>query len=414
MQSFCHASTLAALCLFSDIRVSAAAQCGNQFGGCEAAGAEVETGGHNLLTTRAIPRTVATGDPNLHEDPQTHTKLKIPKVSEEHKQKLMYGRREAGSNLLGKGNSLQGTSKSYLDLNMRWTPAAGQGGNLPATSGVPECSEDSYNPSELETGFSQNANQWTETPSALCSHVQEWVTENLAGEREAGPKFSRLCKQGQPMQVIEPLAGILRDPRMFCPDYGAEFSIDWLVLADSGSAPMDPASKRYLFDAGGTRFMDAMNFFTSKYEERGIVFDHVYVWEAAAQGTEAYWADVPPETRAFWEPRLTFYDGVPITADPDDEENNPVNRIHQLCTDKDFCAFKLDIDTPAVEFPVVQQLINQPDATKASLDEFFFEHHVHGLMQAVGWGDAVEGTFADSYKLFTQLRRLGVRAHSWI
>jgi len=91
-----------------------------------------------------------------------------------------------------------------------------------------------------------------------------------------------------------------------------------------------------------------------------------------------------------------------------------VNRIHQLCTDKDFCAFKLDIDTPSVEFPIVQQLINKPDATKASLDEFFFEHHVHGLMQGLGWGQYVEGTFADSYKLFTQLRRLGVRAHSWI
>jgi len=203
----------------------------------------------------------------------------------------------------------------------------------------------------------------------LCSHLDEWVTENLAGGSEAGPKFSRLCKQGQLMQVIEPLAGILRDPRFLCPHNNTLFSIDWLVLADSSA--LKPESKRFLFDAGGTRFMHAMKFFTGKYQERGIVFDHVYVWEAARQGTEAYWAGVPAETRAFWETRLTFYDGVPVTADPADQENNPVNRIRQLCTDKDFCAFKLDIDTPSVELPIVQQLIAQADATKVSLTSFF-------------------------------------------
>jgi len=244
------------------------------------------------------------------------------------------------------------------------------------------------------------------------------ITQKL-GMDTGSSKFSRLCKQGHSMQLIEPLAGILRDPRFLCPDASPEmeFSIDWLVLADVGSVRLAPESKRYLFDAGGTRFMDAMNFFTSKYLERGIVFDHVYVWEAVPQGAEAYWADTPAETRAFWEPRLTFYDGVPVTADPADQQNNPVNRIHQLCADRDFCAFKLDIDTPSVELPIVQQFIAQPDATRASLDELFFEHHVHGLMQNYGWGfdeGAVDGTFADSYGLFTKLRQLGVRAHSWI
>jgi len=306
--------------------------------------------------------------------------------------------------------------KSALALNNRWVPTQGRGGRLSAsTSADPWCNENSYSPSDLEKGFYQNANAWTENASTLCSHVTEWVTENVAEGSEAGPSFSRLCKQEQPMQVIEPLAGVLRDPRMFCPNTDADllYSIDWLVLADSRSAAMVPESKRYLFDAGGTRFMDAMNFFTSKYQERGIVFDHVYVWEAANQGIEAYWESVPNETRAFWEPRLTFYDGVPITADPSDQENNPVNRIHQLCTDKDFCAFKLDVDTPAVEVALVQQLIAQPHATTSSLDEFFFEHHVGGLMATMGWSP-VEGTFADSYSLFTKLRHLGVRAHSWI
>jgi len=138
------------------------------------------------------------------------------------------------------------------------------------------------------------------------------------------------------------------------------FSIDWLVLADDKSVGLAPDSKRYFFDAGGTRFMDAMHFFTSKYQERGIVFDHIYVWEAVHQTVEAYWAGTPPTTRAFWEPRLSFFNGVPVTADLADMTNNPVNRIHQLCGVKDFCAFKLDIDTPSVELQIVQQLLASP------------------------------------------------------
>jgi len=264
----------------------------------------------------------------------------------------------------------------------------------------------------------QHANAWTHHRPTLCSHLakKEWVTENLAGIGMASPTFSRTCRKGEHPQVLEPLAGILRDPRFFCPlnSLSLLFSIDWLVLADDKSMIFAPDSKRYFFDAGGTHFMDAMNFFTSKYQERGIVFDHIYVWEAVYQSVEAYWDGTPQATQAFWEPRLSFFNGVPVSADLADKTNNPVNRIHQLCKVKDFCAFKLDIDTPSVELPIVKQLLAEPAATRVSLDEFFFEHHVHGLMQMQGWGWQVQGTFADSYQLFGQLRQLGVRAHSWI
>lgn len=291
------------------------------------------------------------------------------------------------------------------------------GGRLSAFAGGEVCTADSYHPSDLEIGFMHNANAWTNDQPTLCSHLakKEWVTENQAGNGMASSTFSRMCRNGEHPQVLEPLAGILRDPRYLCPDNYRFllFSIDWLVLADSKSIPMPASSKRYFFDAGGTHFMDAMQFFTSKYQERGIVFDHIYVWEAVYQTVDMYWSGTPPATRAFWEPRLSFFNGVPVTSDPADHINNPVNRIHQLCGVKDFCAFKLDIDTPSVELPIANQLLANPAATRASLDEFFFEHHVHGLMQN-NWGDAVEGTFADSYQMFGQLRQLGVRAHSWI
>lgn len=294
-------------------------------------------------------------------------------------------------------------------------------------------------PSLLEKEWYSHVLNWTADPVSLCDHLSErstWLRENEDGKLQSGGSvFSRLCKKGEAPQLLEPLAGILRDPRMICEGVDQELasSTDWLVLADQGEAKaprqgsfighlLDLASsffrrgkqgkQRIFFDAGGTRFMDAMNFFTSQYGERGLEFDKIYVWEAVPQGRDAYWADTPPEVRSKWEHRLTFYDGIPISAD-ENAWHNPLQRILANCQPDDFCGFKLDIDTPSVEGPIVQQLLQSPAVVKV-LDEFFFEHHVSGLMQLYGWGPDVQGTFADSYKIFTQLRKMGLRAHSWI
>merc|ERR1719183_358800 len=117
--------------------------------------------------------------------------------------------------------------------------------------------------------------------------------------------------------------------------------------------------------------MDAMNFFTNQYEKRGISFDQIYVWEATKQGVEAYWAGTPAPIRQKWQSRLTFYDGVP--CDPQDTQNNPAARLATECRPDDFCAFKLDIDTPSIELPIVQQLLESPTIGQV-LDEVFFEH----------------------------------------
>jgi len=302
-----------------------------------------------------------------------------------------------------------------LDIEMQYTPAQGSGGNLNSTVGG-VCTQDSYVPSYLEHDFSTHVLNWTATKNSLCQHLDTrmtWIQENLEGNLQSGGSiFSRLCKKGKAPQILEPLAGVLRDPRFFCDtmDRKVLFSIDWLVVADHGE--LEPSSKKMFFDAGGTRFMDAMEFFTSQYEKRGITFDSIYVWEARWQGHEAYWKGTPPEVRQKWEPRVTFYDGVPISADPS-HWHNPLVRMLADCLPEDFCAFKLDIDTPEIENLIVHQILDSPRVA-AVMDEFFFEHHVAGLMNFDGAWSEVNGTFADSYSIFAQLRRMGVRAHSWI
>ncbi|CAE8619617.1 unnamed protein product [Polarella glacialis] len=300
--------------------------------------------------------------------------------------------------------------------------AHGKAGMLKAALVDEVCSEDFYQPSQLETDFHEHAIAWTQDQIGLCSHLgqsaTQWIDQNKAGilTGENTSVFSRLCKKGYPVQLLEPLAGILRDPRFICNDTSMFMllSIEWLVLADgevrrTGSVP----SKHLFFDAGGSHFSDAMRFFTSAYQQRGIVFDRIYAWEAKNQTYENYWIDVPAEVRQFWEPRVTFYNGVPVSAEPGNQ-NNPVERVYELCSPDDFCAFKLDIDTPLVELAITQQLLNSPHKTAASLDEFFFEHHVNGLMEHFGWEGCTNGTFLDSYNLFSALRHMGVRAHSWI
>lgn len=313
-----------------------------------------------------------------------------------------------------------GEAHNTHSVSHRWVNGQGQFGDTlgrdfvgasPVVSQTP-CTEDAYTSSALEQQWSQDVNTWT---ADHCNHMkktdaQSWINGNTVGPFDPNI-FSTVCRKGKLPQFIEPLAGIMRDPRVGCyDDWKKLMSVDWLVFPSSQA--LGAGAKARFYDAGGSRFTDAMQFFLKTYSQHGIVFDEVYAWEAQKQGYENYWTGVAPETRAFWEPRLTFYDGTKVSAEKD-SENNPVARIFKSCAPEDFCAMKLDIDTPSVELPLVQQFLNTPDETKAKLDEFFFEHHVHGVMQR-NWKQKVAGTFADSYKIFGDLRKLGVRAHSWV
>jgi hypothetical protein len=307
-----------------------------------------------------------------------------------------------------------------FDANMRFAPTQGKIGILSSKCRPPLCpplcEHDEYKSSPLEQEFRENINSWAADKGAkkACAHMEgrtdRWINSLNGTEPASLDVFSNMCKKGHHPQLIEPLAGVLRDPRFPCAGGSKyKYSIEWLLLADNTTF----RGKKLFFDAGGTRFSDATMFFANSYEERGLLFDHIYVWEAQAQGNEAYWEGVPAHVRAKWEPRVTFYNGIPVSAEKG-HTHNVVERIFDMCGTDDFCAFKLDIDTPSVELPLAQQLLANPQKTSAALNEFFFEHHVHGSMQYNGWGEHVDGTFADSIDIFTKLRQMGVRSHSWI
>ena len=56
--------------------------------------------------------------------------------------------------------------------------------------------------------------------------------------------------------------------------------------------------------------------------------------------------------------------------------SHPWNYIRSLSYPEDYVVVKLDIDTPAVEIELMQQLLDD-DTLNPLIDEFYFEHHVN-------------------------------------
>ena len=97
-------------------------------------------------------------------------------------------------------------------------------------------------------------------------------------------------------------------------------------------------------------------------------------------------------------------------------------------TERDFVAFKLDIDHPETEMPIALSLLDGGSGSRSGssptgslVDEFFFELHFRcEVMTSCGWGKKVpassHGLTLDRpsvLQFFIDLRNKGIRAHIW-
>ncbi len=73
---------------------------------------------------------------------------------------------------------------------------------------------------------------------------------------------------------------------------------------------------------------------------------------------------------------------------------------------------QLPQDAPKIEKPLYEQIIADPELS-SRIDEFYFEHHVRLPDMEEFWGVEPTETLVDSYEIFSRLRELGIRAHSW-
>jgi hypothetical protein len=127
-----------------------------------------------------------------------------------------------------------------------------------------------------------------------------------------------------------------------------------------------------------------------------------------------FWEKVPLPLKAIYQ----FFN-APITSDPKGGQS-PTRMIKQLAKVEDFVAYKLDIDHPETELPIVLDFLNDPSLMQL-VDEFFFELHYRcEVMRYCGWDYkmpkkhlGIELNSQSALNIFTKLRQNGVRAHFW-
>ncbi|CAF0901559.1 unnamed protein product [Adineta steineri] len=144
------------------------------------------------------------------------------------------------------------------------------------------------------------------------------------------------------------------------------------ILIDLGSS--------YFGNWNGDTTANAGRWFYEHYKRFGIKFDRIIAYEHQALNTKTAW-------------------------------EYPWTNLKAIAKPYDHVVIKLDIDTPQIEGPLINEVLN--DSTIHSLiDELFFEHHITVKEMVPSWG-IQPGSLKDSYILFTKLRQLGIRMHSW-
>jgi hypothetical protein len=256
-------------------------------------------------------------------------------------------------------------------------------------------------------------------------------------------------------QLIEPLVGIVRDPLTICPrppgvpdevynsfekDEGPIQSKRHFLIgaaAPWSETATEPQSWRlggfepwagvprpehtrarlnFLMDIGASTFgiwkddptAVGARWFVERYQRHRVAFDWIVSFEYDKIDPEQIYAAVPAEIL----PHYLYYDR-PVEATVDGKWN-PWRILRGMgARPEDYVVVKLDIDTPEVENPLIEQILDDP-SLQTLLDEVFFEHHVNTKAMHRYWGLSNSPiTLKDTYRNFTSLRRKGVRMHSW-
>ena len=209
-------------------------------------------------------------------------------------------------------------------------------------------------------------------------------------------------------EYIEPLVSHLRHPLARCM-FGGTFLVDrsYVLPGNPGS------SKTFLFDAGASHWSQgaggpSLSYFTSVWKRYGFDWSHIEGWEGGTTVAK-FEATVPQE----WRSKTHFHQDW-ISTSPDKQPFVP-DVIRSTVSKEDYVVFKLDIDSKSVETAVVDYLLTHPEALEY-IDEVVWEQHVNNYLMAGNWGHTqdMSKTIADSYTYFLKLRKLGVRAHSWV
>ena len=247
----------------------------------------------------------------------------------------------------------------------------------------------------------------------VCQTVQ-LHPDGLRGVFKSSGQLSYTQTSG----YIEPLWPPLRHPEFCFKGRGKMMSLEYLVHDfQSMCHRLKKTSRIVLIDMGASLFFHAGGkgrssmpalYLMDLFTKCGMPFDHIYAYEMTPTKPEQVFSQVPLEY-------LSAYHWINVGVSADKESHlNPLNLILNNFNEDDFIIVKLDIDTPIIELPLVQQLLENPKFHKL-VDHFYFEHHVKLGELLPSWGDrGTKGTVQDSMELFVNLRKKGIPAHSWV
>ena len=281
----------------------------------------------------------------------------------------------------------------------------------------------SYTPSPYEQFWVENI---ASLQVNVCQHsnsqlaqVTEWIEHSrksktphdLPARIFSYFSFQNQCTGETLIDFIEPLAGLTRSP-LYCLNGDVDVvSKEYLVV--SWNASRKAQSKAYYFDLGASLYNSgsggsSQDWFVETYERRGIRWDGIFAWEVTQHDPVAVWSSIPAHLR----PIYHWYD-IPTNPDPA-HPDNALNHIVRVARPEDFVVLKIDIDNTEVEEALVKQLLFST-RLRGLVDDFFFEHHVNTPPMHRYWHtEASPQMLADTYRIFSTLRREGIMAHSWV
>lgn len=191
---------------------------------------------------------------------------------------------------------------------------------------------------------------------------------------------------------MEPLAGMLRDPRQSCPPERRGFWAPpvadmvkgdmrhWLLL-DERRRELHAGQRAVLLDMGASawahayspqgagRTVEGASWLNERLGQHGMAFELIWAFEAGEVSVASFLNGARLADMA----RLHFYN-LPVGPGGSGGSVDPWALLKSAATPNDFVAVKLDIDTPLAEIPLAYQLLEDPELL-ALVDEFYFEYH---------------------------------------
>jgi hypothetical protein len=308
-----------------------------------------------------------------------------------------------------------------------------------------------YIPSPVEQRWLSSIEAWKDTP--LCSHFDEdghlfkqmydYTTAKTEQAQKRSldtvllppdaelifSKFKRRYKcadSSNPLHgkeridIIEPLAGGLRDMRCFpqCMAHMKGATPDGMCSRNF-MLPLDlppgTGNKVQVFDFGASTFGGgscgaSQPWMVENYRGRGFNITNLQLWELGPTEPSARFAEVPAHVIPIYQ---YFHIGVSGELD---SKFNPWNNVKARKGMSDYTVVKLDIDGGPEEL-LMSQLLLDPTVDGSLITEMYFEHHTTMVEMLDQWWNKKPpvglSSIADTYKIFLGMRRKGIRMHGW-